>query len=138
VNALGHRGRVSDTKDEKPLGLHEEVMGLWRRILGAGAFQVLAFGLLCGLAVLYATKALADETHHQVDAGLAPLSTRLDTHEREEAAHQELQDRELQAVTRRIESVERVSLETALNVRLLVEAAHLNPITLRGTDGGAP
>ena len=131
---------MSDEKPEKPLSVHEELLVFWRRILGAGAFQVLVFGIVCAMAVLYATRALAEEAQHKVDAGVAPLSQAFAVHEREEAVKQEAQDREVQAITRRIEAVERVTLETSLNVRLLVEASKLTPIRLGvgGTDGGVP
>lgn len=126
--------------DEKPLSLHEEVMGLWRRLLGAGAFQVLIFAAACVGVALYAQRAMAEDAHRYIDAGVTPIAVQLATHQREEQAKQEAQDREMVSVTRRIEAVERVTLETSLNVRLLVEASKLTPIRLGvgGTDGGTP
>jgi len=80
----------------------------------------------------------------KLDGGVAPVRAELATEtakrEAAEKANAELhrqQQAEAEDLRRRMANVERVSLETNLNVRLLLEERRLTPVTLEPTkDGG--
>lgn len=133
------------TDNDKPAtmgSVHGEVLAFARRLLGS---QVLATLLLMGLAVV-GYRALAAEAHdagasatRDVAADVARMKSEADARAHADAELHAAQAREAEEQRRRTERVERVTLETALNVRLLLQERGIRPVTLEAVvDGGAP
>lgn len=73
----------------------------------------------------------------QLDGGVAPLRLRVETEAKANADVHRAQQAEAEDLRRRMAAVERVALETNLNVRLLLEDRRITPVTLeQPTDGG--
>ena len=123
---------------DAPEKLHGEVLALWRRILGADALQVLLFGLCCAFAAGYVNHAFAADIVKGIDAGVAPVTKELAEHKREELVRYEALARAQESTTKRVENVERLSIEMAFNVKMIAESMKLRPITLapQPLDGG--
>lgn len=72
----------------------------------------------------------------KLDGGVAPLRQQLELDARANEEIHRRQAMEAEELRRRMANVERVTLETSLNVRLLVEDRRIPPITLEPMDGG--
>ena len=101
-------------------------------LMAASIVVLLALG---GAGVVWAQSRL--------DGGVAPVRAELaaETAKREaaELANADVhraQQAEAEDLRRRMAAVERVALETNLNVRLLLEDRRITPVTLEQTDGG--
>lgn len=131
--------------DDKPASIgsvHAEVLGFARKLLGSQAVATL---LLMGLAVL-GYRALAADSRDAGSEAIKPVQSQVsalqaasEKRQLENAAtHAELRAN-AEEMSKRMAAVERLSLETNLNVRLMLEARGLKPITLSAPpDGGVP
>lgn len=72
----------------------------------------------------------------KLDGGVAPIRVQLELDARANEEIHRRQAVEAEELRRRMANVERVALETNLNVRLLLEDRRILPITLEPTDGG--
>lgn len=73
----------------------------------------------------------------KLDGGVAPLRVELASEAKANETIHRQQALEAEELRRRMANVERVALETNLNVRLLLEDRRIAPVTLEPTDGGA-
>ena len=133
------------TDNDKPAtvgSVHGEVLSFARKLLGS---QALATLMLMGLAVFgyraFAKDALdgGREAIKPVEARVQAIEAQREKQSLENAAvHAELRQK-AEETNKRMEAVERLALETNLNVRLLLEARGVKPITLSAPpDGGVP
>lgn len=121
---------MSDEKDAPATNstVHGEVLRFARSVLGG---QALATLLLMALAA-GGYRALAQEARDGGAAAVQPVATEL---ERVKAATAE-QEKDIAELKRRIERTEVVSVETNANVRLLLQAQGIKPVTTLTADGG--
>lgn len=110
-----------ETPDDAP-AIQGEVLNLGRRLLGSQALQVLLFGVVCILAY----RAIAQDAGAHTEEKLAPVVARVAQLEQQSTA----QAAATAAVQRDLTDVRTQGQETALNVRLLLQAQGLKPIVL--------
>lgn len=114
---------ASPAPQKKPETFEEQAKGLWGGVLRPRAGSIIA-ALIVGGVGATGTYAFAQQ---RLDAGLEPI--------RAELAEVK---KEAQEAKKQSANAERIALETNLNVRLLVEAAKLKPITIEAPKDGGP
>lgn len=140
-----YRRRMSDPNAPTTNGsLHSELLAFIKKVYGANAVGI---GILICFVVsvtLYARSAVAQTSRDAgVDAAQAavkPLALEVEALKEKVTSHQidaeaKMRDtaRDMAEVKHRVENVERVTMETNANLKLLVESRGLKPISI---DGG--
>lgn len=121
--------------------LHSELLAFLKKNVGANA---VGLGILICFVVgltLYARSALAQTAREAGVQAVKPVADELENLKTSTRAHRLEAEakmletaRDMAEVKRRVENVERVTLETNANLKLLVESRGLKPVSLDGRE----
>lgn len=137
----------ADAHPDKPATnstVHAEVLTFSRRVLGANALGWLLTVGIVVLVTLYAYRSLAADARdggaHEAAAQLAPLKSDLAELKRQQIANDRIhaiQAADSGQLRRDVSDVQRVTLETSINLKLFMESRGLKPVELSaGKDAG--